>query len=56
MGSPPYQLLLPREDETVESTIDFHSVGYHRIMKNAVVTLVKIEADKVVLKICSKLR
>ena len=28
--SPTSQLLLPCEDETVENTIDFHSVSYHR--------------------------
>jgi hypothetical protein len=42
---------LPSEDEGVENTVDFHSVGYHRIYINAVVTLVKIAAGKVVLKI-----
>ena len=46
--------LLPRDDKTVENTIDFHSVGYHRIHINAVVTSVKIATGKVVLKIYSK--
>ena len=50
MGSPPYQLLLPREDETVENSIDFHSASYHRILRNAVVNLVKIAIDKDLLK------
>ena len=54
--SPMSQLLLPCEDETVENTIDFHSVSYHRILQNAVVTSVKIATDKAVLGICSKLR
>ena len=49
------QLLLSREDETVENTVDFHSVSYHRILQNAVVTSVKIETGKTVSKICSKL-
>ena len=35
---------------------DFHSVGYHRILQNAVVTSVKIATDKAVLKIYLKLR
>ena len=48
-------LLLPCEDETVENTVDFHSVGYHRIFINAVVTSVKIATDKAALKIYSKL-
>ena len=52
--SPTRQLLLPCEDEIVKNLVDFHSVGYHRILQNAVVTLVKIEADKAVLKIYSK--
>jgi hypothetical protein len=34
----PTSQLLPREDETVENTIDFHSVSYHRIYINAVVS------------------
>ena len=54
--SPTSQLLLPCEDETVENTIDFQSVSYHRIYINAVVTSVKIAADNAALKICSKLR
>ena len=49
-ASPPYQLLLPYEDETVENTIDFYSVGYHRIYINAVVTSVVIATDKAMLK------
>ena len=32
-------LLFPCEDETVENTTDFRSVSYHRILRNAVVTL-----------------
>jgi hypothetical protein len=44
------QLLLPCEDETVENTIDFHSVSYHRIYIKAVVTSVKIATDKAALK------
>ena len=48
--SPTSQLLLPCEDETVENTIDFYSVGYHRIYINAVVTSVKIATDKALLK------
>jgi hypothetical protein len=50
--SPTRQLLLPREDETV----DFYSAGYHRIFKNAMVTSVAIAIGKAVLKICSELR
>jgi hypothetical protein len=44
------QLLFPCEDETVENTIDFHSVSYHRIYIKAVVTSVKIATGKAVLK------
>ena len=41
-------LLLPCDDETVENTIGFYSVSYHRIFKNAVVTLVEIATGKAV--------
>ena len=44
------QLLLPCEDEIVKNTIDFHSVGYHRILQNAVVTSVKIATGKILSK------
>jgi hypothetical protein len=43
--------LLPSEDETVEHTMDYHSVSYHRILQNAVVNSVKIATDNAMLKI-----
>ena len=43
-------LLLPCENETVENTVDFHSAGYHRILRNAVVTFMEIVIDKAQLK------
>ena len=39
-------ILLPCEDEIVENTTSFHSVSYHRIMQNAVVTSVVIATGK----------
>ena len=39
-------ILLPREDEIVENTTSFHSVSYHRILQNAVVTSVVIATGK----------
>ena len=49
-------LLLSCEDETVENTIDFHSVRYHRIYINAVVINAKFDGahspiDQVMLKV-----
>ena len=41
-------LLLSRDDEIVKNFVDFHSVGYHRILQNAVVTSVKIATSKAV--------
>jgi hypothetical protein len=45
--------LLPYDDGTVENTIDFQSVGYHRILQNAVVTSIKIATGEATLKIYS---
>ena len=39
-------ILLPCEDEIVENTTSFHSVSYHRILQNAVVTSVVIATGK----------
>ena len=39
-------ILLPREDEIVENITSFHSVSYHRILQNAVVTSVVIATGK----------
>ena len=39
-------VLLSCEDEIVENTTSFHSVSYHRILQNAVVTSVVIATDK----------
>ena len=43
-------ILLPCEDEIVENTTSFHSVGCHRIYINAVVTSVVIATGKAMLK------
>ena len=43
-------ILLSCEDEIVENTTSFHSVSYHRILQNAVVTSVVIATGKAMLK------
>jgi len=39
-------ILLSHEDESVENTVVFYYVSYHRILQNAVVTSVVIATDK----------
>ena len=39
-------ILLPREDEIVENITSFHSVSYHRILQNALLTSVVIATGK----------